>query len=407
MAAHNVPRKDPVPGHIALYRVAFLFPSLARGAYWQPVLTEFTKRFPFTVVLTGLWEGFVAQYQNGFTVKVVGQTGFLQFSFGKQEGHYPVGFVRVPVRGLVRELWHIRPHLVWCSGFSLWTLIAAVYRSVYGGKLIVMYDGSSPSVDRRRSWFNMIWRRFLATKADAFVSNSSAGRAYLVEFLGVPSKKVFVHPYEVPDSRLWNSRLWKEHLAEREKVSDGVVFLTVGRVIEPKGLRQLIEATKLLLAAAPGDNWSVLIAGDGPLKGELEEGVRIHGLEDRVKFLGHVKYEELGRVLSSADVFVFPTLEDVWGVAPLEAMAMGKPVLCSKCAGASELVEDGVNGWKFDPHNPKELAELMKRFVDQPALISTMGENAQRKMEAFSPEAAADLFARVAIWVAAYKPRGD
>jgi hypothetical protein len=73
---------------LTLYRVCFLFPSLARGAYWQPVLTEFTKRFPLTVVLTGLWEGFVTQYQNRFTIRVVGRIGFLRFPFGKQEGYY-------------------------------------------------------------------------------------------------------------------------------------------------------------------------------------------------------------------------------------------------------------------------------------------------------------------------------
>jgi glycosyltransferase involved in cell wall biosynthesis len=155
-----------------------------------------------------------------------------------------------------------------------------------------------------------------------------------------------------------------------------MVFLIVGQIIERKGLRQFIEATKLLFEAALRDNWSVLIVGDGPLKGELEAMVQICNLEDRVKFLGQVKYEELGRILSSAHVFVFPTLEDVWGVAPIEAMAMGMPVLCSKYAGASELVDDGVNGWIFDPHNPKELSEFMKRFVDYPILISTMSESA-------------------------------
>ena len=397
MKAYNISiRKELVQEHITLYRVCFLFPSLARGAYWQPVLTEFTKRFPFTVVLTGLWEGFVTQYQNGFTIRVVGRIGFLRFPFGKQEGYYHSAgfFVRVPVGRLIRELWSIQPHLVWCSGFSLWTLIAAVYKRICGGKLIVIYEGSSPSVDRRGSQLHTIWRRFLATKADAFVSNTKAGQAYLTEFLGVSSRKVFVHPYEVPDSKLW-----KDYLAKRGRASDGVVFLIVGQIIERKGLRQFIEATKLLFEAAPRDNWSVLIVGDGPLKGELEAMVQICNLEDRVKFLGQVKYEELGRILSSAHVFVFPTLEDVWGVAPLEAMAMGMPVLCSKYAGASELVDDGVNGWIFDPHNPKELSEFMKRFVDYPILISTMGESAQNKMKAFTPEAAAEFLARVATWV--------
>jgi len=194
--------------------------------------------------------------------------------------------------------------------------------------------------------------------------------------------------------------LWKEHLAKSKQVSDSVVFLTVGQIIERKGLRQLIEATKLLFDSAHRDNWSVLIVGDGPLKGELEKRTQIYGLEGRVKFLGWIKHGELGRVLSSAHVFVFPTLEDVWGIAPLEAMAMGIPVLCSKYAGASELVEDGVGGWIFDPHNPKELAELMKRFLDQPELISTIGENTRRKMEGFSPEAAVEFLVKVTIRVA-------
>ena len=396
MAMHNILRKEQVQGRIASYRVCFLFPSLARGAYWQPVLTEFAKRFPLTVVLTGLWEGFVTQYQNGFTVKVIGRTGFLRLPFWKQEGYYPAGLVRVPISRLFRELWRIRPHLIWCSGFSLWTLVATVYKRIYGGKLVVIYEGSSPSIDRKGSRFHTLWRRSLAAKADAFITNTSAGQSYLVKVLGIPTKKVFVHPYEVPDINLW-----KEHFTKLKQVADGVVFLTVGQIIERKGLRQLIEATKQLFDSAPGDNWSVLIAGDGPLKGELEKRVQIYGLKNRVKFLGFVKYEELGRVLSSAHVFVFPTLEDVWGVAPLEAMAVGKPVLCSKYAGVSELVEDGVNGWVFDPHNPKELAELMKRFLDNPALISAMGENAQRKMEAFTPEAAAEFLGRVAIWVTA------
>jgi glycosyltransferase involved in cell wall biosynthesis len=79
----------------------------------------------------------------------------------------------------------------------------------------------------------------------------------------------------------------------------------------------------------------------------------------------------------------------------LEAMVMGKPILCSKWAGASELVIDGENGYCFDPYETEQLAQLMGRFIDNPELAVRLGDNSQQLMRQYTPEAAAQFLAKV------------
>jgi glycosyltransferase involved in cell wall biosynthesis len=88
-------------------------------------------------------------------------------------------------------------------------------------------------------------------------------------------------------------------------------------------------------------------------------------------------------------------LEDTWGVVTLEAMLLGKPILCSKGAGTSELVVHGENGYVFSPDNADELANLMQKFLDCPEIILKMGEKSQQIMAQYTPEAAAKCMAEV------------
>ncbi len=103
-----------------------------------------------------------------------------------------------------------------------------------------------------------------------------------------------------------------------------------------------------------------------------------------------------------ADVFVLPTLEDTWGVVVLEAMVLGKPVLCSKWAGAAEIVVDGENGYIFDPYNPEAIAEIMHRFIRQADLITLMGRKSQHLMTQYTPEVAGRFLAKAASSVFAH-----
>jgi glycosyltransferase involved in cell wall biosynthesis len=85
----------------------------------------------------------------------------------------------------------------------------------------------------------------------------------------------------------------------------------------------------------------------------------------------------------------------------LEAMAFGKPILCSQWAGASELVIPGENGNVFDPYYPDQLADLMRQFIKHPDLINQMGKGSEKTMMSHTPQDAAQFFADITAYVLA------
>lgn len=78
-----------------------------------------------------------------------------------------------------------------------------------------------------------------------------------------------------------------------------------------------------------------------------------------------------------------------------EAMVFAKPILCSKGAAACELIAEGENGYIFDPHDPSCLAEAMRRFLDNPDLIKSMGERSRELIAQKTPETAAQAYVEV------------
>ena len=91
---------------------------------------------------------------------------------------------------------------------------------------------------------------------------------------------------------------------------------------------------------------------------------------------------EIEKYFSSADIFVFPTLYEPFGLVILEAMASGLPVVTSKLAGAAELIENGKDGLLLDdPKNPKEIAEKVNYLIENERIRRAMGRNARKKAE--------------------------
>jgi glycosyltransferase involved in cell wall biosynthesis len=140
------------------------------------------------------------------------------------------------------------------------------------------------------------------------------------------------------------------------------------------------------------------VAGEGEQRQELETFCQTERLEDCVQWLGWIDYGQLGTYFRYVDVFVLPTLEDVWGMVVLEAMAFGKPVLCSKFAGASELIFEGENGYLFDPHQSEKIADILHSLIDsysQNNIIVKMGDKSQELIAQHTPIAAAKFLAKV------------
>jgi len=366
---------------------------MERAAYWQPVLSEFTKRFKQTTVYTGHWSGFTPGFEESFTIEVVGETKFVKTA-PSQVG-YSGGFSYVSPK-IVGYLLNYKPHIVFAHSFSVWTLLAVLFKPLGRWKLIIAYDGSSPIIDRRNSKLHLLYRRIIVQIADALITNSQGGKAYLTGVLGARENCVFAQPYQVPNPKALLGQVEEAKLNLPQLQHP--IFMFSGVVQVRKGLRFLLEACNILQKQGYQD-YTLLIVGDGPQGKELKEFVKNQDLSDRVYWAGWVEYGKLGDYFHQADVFVFSTLEDIWGMVVLEAMAFGKPILCSKWAGVAEMVVAGENGYIFDPHNSQELAELMRRFIEKPEHIISMGNKSQQLIAAHTPESVAEFLEKVISFV--------
>jgi glycosyltransferase involved in cell wall biosynthesis len=228
--------------------------------------------------------------------------------------------------------------------------------------------------------------------ADAFVSNSNAGKKYLMEGLNVPEDKIFTRTYLVPDAGALLKRLDQTQPPNLQLKHP--IFLYVGRITARKGIKTLLEACAILKSQGYVD-YSLLIVGKGDQREELEAFIKERDFEEQVIWAGWVEYGNLGSYFQQADVFVFPTFEDVWGMVVPEAMVFGKPVLCSNGAASCELIVSGDNGYIFDPSSAKELADKMQIFIDRPDLIESMGERSRQMISQKTPETAAKAYVEV------------
>jgi GT2 family glycosyltransferase len=387
-------KNSSIDSKIDTPRIAWLVPSAIYGAYWPPILHALSAQFEQLIFYTGqLWPKFDPATPGTSVIQVVGQTQFIEQT--QIDTGYSRGFLIVSP-AIIMHLLQFRPQVVFASGFSLWTLFAILLKPLGWWRLILVYEGSAPNVDFRDSRFRLFFRRWMVKFADAFVSNSQSGKDYLTEILGVMPTNIYARPYMVPD-KLTADRQIDESSSGQLNLRHPV-FLFVGQVIHRKGLHLLLAACVQLQAR--GDrNFTLLVVGDGAERQELEEFSLAQGLSDRIRWLGWVAYDCLGAYFQAADVFVFPTLEDTWGMVTLEAMACGKPVICSKWAGTAEMTIEGETGYSVDPHNIEELANAMSRFIDNPELITMMGKKSYETISAHTPEIAAKFLADVTISV--------
>lgn len=367
-------------------RIAWLLTSAFY--YWHPMLSELAQRVPHMKAYAANWRGYAPGFEDSFNVDVVGKRKIIPLL--KSQTSYGSNFTFLPLN-IVNRLLQFKPHVIFSNSFGMWTMLALLSKPIGNWKVVIAYEGSSPGVDYRNSSTRLWIRRKMTALADAYITNSHAGRDYLIKVLNAPEDRVFKQPYEVPAAHA----LPESNDSAVEAPTQRPCFLFVGSVKPRKGVHLLLQACAKLVEQGY-KNYTVWIVGDGDQRSELEAFCREHGLGDLVNWIGQVDYDHLGHYFGQADVFVLPTLEDTWGMVVLEAMVLGKPILCSKWAGASELIQNGQNGYCFDPHHPVELAEKMQHFIANPNLVKAMEQQSLAVMDQYTPKAAADFLVDVA-----------
>lgn len=194
----------------------------------------------------------------------------------------------------------------------------------------------------------------------------------IVIYNGVDTK------FFTPDNRL----KYKDNIRSMYGVSPGdVLLLFVGSGFKRKGLIHVLNALTMIDLQK---NFKLLVIGKGDEK-RFRSTAKEKGVYERVIFAGTSK--EIHKIYAAGDIFVFPSEYDAFGTACLEAMASGLPVIVSKASGASEIIDDGVDGFIIEhPIDAKEIANYLHTLYEKEKR-KQMGLAARNKSEKYSLEA--------------------
>jgi glycosyltransferase involved in cell wall biosynthesis len=246
-------------------------------------------------------------------------------------------------------IWHLlrfRPDAMFSNEMGFRSLVALAYGTVFRKPVWIASEGTLHS-ERSIGFLRKMLRRALTSWADRWVSYGKTSTEYLLH-LGVKRERIMESQDAVDEEQF-------ERSAEPAwKIRPRPVVLYVGQFIERKGVGFLLDAAASL--QQHGYEFSLLLVGNGRDKQAQESRARSLGLKN-VHFRPAQTPDSMPSVYRSADLLVFPTLEDVWGLVANEAVLSGIPVLCSKYAGcAPEL---------FAPENifsPDDLNEFTQKL---------------------------------------------
>ncbi|MBE9530613.1 MAG: glycosyltransferase family 4 protein [Proteobacteria bacterium] len=237
------------------------------------------------------------------------------------------------------------------------------------------------------------FKRFTLRNADAVTVNSSVTEKAVNE-IAPELKELHLIPMGVSTRgvKTPNSSMEIRHQYRR---GNGPLLIFVGRVVEEKGVEDLIRAVAILAPTFP--DITALIVGEGQDRPVLEEISKTLGLSDRVIFTGWVEPDMIPAYLAAGDIFVGPSREfEAQGLSVIEAMVSGTPVIASRVGGVVDSVRHEETGLLVNERSPDEIAAAVERIVKTPMLAERLGKQGYKLSEAkFSRRSSAMAFSQL------------
>ncbi len=297
------------------------------------------------------------------------------------------GAYRATRKALEESLERVSPDVIVASGYSEPNSRAAIwsFREKHPEVPVVFWTETA-AFDHRRTPWNEAAKRWIISGFDGALAAGSPHSAYMRD-LGMPASRIREIGGCV-DNRYFagmSDSLRGDPAAPRPVREP--YFVYVGRFVPQKNLAFLIRAYHLYRVLEPVDPCGLVLVGSGPLEKELRELVANLRL-DGVHFAGNRQIEELPSYYAHAKAFVLPSTVEPWGLVVNEAMASGLPILAStQCGCAADLIEEGRNGFLFDPKDTSALAAALRRVAAAThETWSAWAEDSRRRIERFSPE---------------------
>lgn len=292
--------------------------------------------------------------------------------------------------GLFARLRRDRPDAVLVNGWVAKTCGQALWACRRLG-IPCLVRGEANQLRPRAAWKQGLHRLLLRQYA-AFLAIGSANRDFY-RFHRCREDRIFWAPYAVDNGYFAAQAAARSGRRAELRAAFGippeaVVFLFAGKLEDKKHPRDLLEAVARLPAELRAQA-HVLIAGDGPLRGECELVARERNL--RVSWAGFLNQARLPDAYAAADALVLPSdAGETWGLVVNEAMASGRPAVVSRAAGCcADLIVEAKTGHSFAARDVQGLAEVLAGYLRDPGLAARQGLAAADQIRSFSCEAAA------------------
>lgn len=269
---------------------------------------------------------------------------------------------------------------------SFWIAAAAAKLKRKG--FIFVTDASSIQPRDRAAWKSRLKPLLLPAifrLGDAILVSSRLGQEVVCR-LGMPKERVIITPSTV-DNDWWSAQAARVE-AGATRASWGIppqapVLLFCAKLQPWKRPQDVLAA----FARANVEGSYLLLAGDGELRGQLEEQAQALNVGDRVKFLGFVSQSQLPAIYCCADLFILSSEYEPFGVVVNEAMLCGCPVVVSDRVGArSELVWEGKTGFIYPCGEIETLAQILQTLLPDRERLQDMGQAARDRMATWSPQ---------------------
>jgi glycosyltransferase involved in cell wall biosynthesis len=279
------------------------------------------------------------------------------------------------LRVLRTSLAQVRPDLLHTHLDISNTLGAAVAVTLGSARpRIVCHIENHPRLHYRRAARWLLGR--VASRVDAYIVLSPSLREAAQPFLRSARRLEVILPGI--DLDRFDPAAVQPAGVRRLRGSASRVVGIVARLAEQKGIETLLDAIPRLLDAAPDTR--VLVVGDGPSRAALDARARRLGIAATVNFLGY--RADVEAIYAALDVMVMPSRHEGFGIAFIEAMAMGVPVVGARVVGSVDAVQDGITGLLVSPDNPAALAAAILRLFDDPQLRGCLVDEARRWVRA-------------------------
>lgn len=346
-------------------RVLYLVPDLGVGGAERHVTTLLPAldrdRFEPSALVIG---------QRGALFDALGAAGVPARALGRSKRELAIALIE-----LIRELRRIRPDVVLTRGYNAELLgrVAAILTRVPHRVVWVHNCGDVQPRSRVRWWADRLLNPFTS----AYYAVAAGQVPYLTGELGYPADKVRVIPNGTEPGPAPTGR----NPALRAGLGIGPDDPVVGilAALRPeKDHPTLLRAARQVLDELPQARF--LVIGDGPARADLEKLASDLGVADRVIFTG--SRSDVGELLAAVDVFTLTSFTiECAPMALLEAMAAGRPAVCTAVGGVPDMIAEGVTGYLVAPRDPAALAQAFLPLLRDRELAAKMGRAARERLE--------------------------